>query len=93
MIATRFFGGIAPIGICNLITDYLFDAKDIDRLKILPLRNTTNTLMLECSHILFNEFALSEQFLMHSLQGLLSIGKIPKQLICIKSKKFKIDID
>lgn len=48
--------------------------------------------MLECSHILFNEFSLSEAFVISAINRLLTLNHVPSQLICIKSKRFKIDI-
>ncbi len=57
-ISSKFFNNMVPVDVCNLIFGYLVDNSEIPHLQLLPMKNTTNTLMLECSHILFNEFSL-----------------------------------
>ena len=93
MVSQKFFNNMVPVDICNTIFSYLEDTTQIPYLALLPMKNTTNTLMLECSHILFNEFSLHEAFFIQAIQRLLDKGRVPKQLICIKSKKFNISID
>ncbi len=69
----------------------MFDMLSLPVSQIMPLRNTTNTLMLECSHIFFNEFSLQESYLIQAIKRLINTRQVPRGLLCIKSKKFKID--